>query len=166
MSTRDQGKRTDKLKIVLIAIVIFSVISTSLNIYQYESYKASMPVEPNNPTQSLSPFFPNTSMYAGEALGSPFNLTWPGLLTGNIVSNSTIYFFITFEYRNIIQEGTNATYLRNVSTYIAGPQRAINVSVELPPGKWWLNLFAPNSNAKVEVYNFKIAYTFYTHTTA
>lgn len=165
MRISDQGKHTAKLKILLIVIAVFSVISTGLNVYQYESYRASINVEPSNQTQSLNPFPANTSVNAGDAFGSPLDLTWPGLLTGNIVSNSTIYFFITFEYNNVVQIGASNSYLYNSSTYIAGPQKVINVSVELPPGKWSLNLYAPNSDAKVEAYNFKVTYTFYTPTT-
>ena len=81
-------------------------------------------------------------------------------------SNTSIYFFITFEYNGIVQVGTNASHLTEISSFVAGPQKIINVSVELPPGKWWLNLYESNTVAKVNASNFTITYKFYTPKTS
>lgn len=166
MYDESEKKRIHRLKILLTGISVLTVVLAGLNIYQYELQRASIPVQPSVETQQVNASLLNGIMYPDSVLGIPLTLTWPALLTGTITSNASIYFYINFEYHGAIQLGTNAGTLPKVSTYLVGPQKIINVSVELPPGKWWLDLYEPNSFAEINTYNFTITYTFYTPKTS
>lgn len=166
MCEKDDRNRNSRLKILLTTISVIAIVLAGLNIYQYELQKANSPVQPIANQQKVNTSLLNSILAPGNSVGVPLTLTWPALLTGKIASNTSIYFFITFEYNGIVQVGTNASHLTEISSFIVGPQKIINVSVELPPGKWWLNLYESNTVAKVNASNFTITYKFYTPKTS
>ena len=154
------GKDNDKnskLRIFLVILIIVSIALAVVNLYQFELNKTSPPtlpyIRPIN-TSSL-----NGNLSADTATGMPLTPNHTGHLTGEISATEPIYFFITYKFNGAYLPSLNTGNIKNTSTVYMGPDMGINVSTVLPPGQWWLNIFAPNNDTIVNSYNFELNYT-------
>lgn len=153
---KDNGENR-KLRFFLVISIIISVILAMVYLYQFELNKTSPPTLPyirHINTSSL-----NGNLSADTATGMPLTLNHTGHLTGEISANEPIYFFITYGFNGATLPALNTGNIKNTSTVFVGPDKGINVSTELPPGQWWLNIFAQNTGTIVNSNNFEMNYT-------
>ena len=152
-------EKIKRLKNLLAIFIILSVVLVGINIYQFELHNSSGLKLPANYIQPLNVTSLDGTVSAGLANSMPLTLKYMGHLTGEIVSNSTIYFFITYNFNGEYLPFLSVNTIKNTSTLLNGPAMEINVSTELPPGQWWLNIYSPNSTSDVMAYRFIMNYT-------
>lgn len=147
-----------KLKYFLVISISVSIALAAVNLYQFEMHTTDSKL-PKNYLQPINTSYLNGQLPADLATGMPITLKHTGHLTGQVASDTPVYFYITYDFNGTSLPLLSVGSIKNASTVVNGPARWMNVSTELPAGQWWINIYSPSSTTIVNTYDFYLNYT-------